>query len=53
MFRKNKNKKLSLTPDLYALRFYPSPRSYSAARRRQDRLNEMPPLMVRKPEWRR
>jgi hypothetical protein len=36
-----------------AIHWYPSSRCASRASRHRIRANLMPPLMVRKPEWRR
>ena len=53
MFGETKTAKLMLKPQLFTIRWFPSSRSFGSARRRKFRPNLMPPLMVRKPEWRR
>jgi len=40
-------------PQLFTIRWYPSTRSCLSIGSRKPRPQQMPPLMVRKPEWRR
>ncbi|MGA2069852.1 MAG: hypothetical protein ABSG97_00750 [Sedimentisphaerales bacterium] len=53
MFGTAKTGKLAIKPQLMAIRWYPSSRCFGSAKRHKSRPNLMPPLMVRKPEWRR
>jgi len=53
MFSKLKKNKVSIKPELFIIRWYPSNRSCANTARRKIRPEHMPPLMVRKPEWRR
>jgi hypothetical protein len=53
MFSTAKTGKLAIKPQLIAIRWYPSSRCFGSAKRHKSRPNLMPPLMVRKPEWRR
>jgi len=52
MFGKFKKKKLALKPELFTVCWYPSSKSYLNIGSRKVKLRQMPPLMVRKPEWR-
>ena len=38
---------------LYSIQWYPNSKSCVGPSTRQTKLGQMPPLMVRKPEWRR
>ena len=53
MFGTAKTDKLAIKPQLMAIRWYPSSRCFGSSTRRKSKLNLMPPLMVRKAEWRR
>jgi hypothetical protein len=53
MFGTAKTDKLTLKSQLIAIRWYPSNRCFGGAKRSKSRPNITPPLMVRKPEWRR
>jgi hypothetical protein len=53
MFGRLKEKKLSLKPQLFLIHWYRSSRSCSNPDQRRVKPEQMPPLMVRKPEWRR
>ncbi|HIJ53883.1 MAG TPA: hypothetical protein HPP66_12120 [Planctomycetes bacterium] len=53
MFGKLKKDKLPLKIKLFTVRWYPSNRSCSNNRQRRFNPERMPPLMVRKAEWRR
>ena len=53
MFVKLKKSKLPLKPELFTIRWYPSERSCVNPGNRKIKPQQMPPLMVRKAEWRR
>lgn len=53
MFIKLKKNGLPLKPNLFTLRWYPSSRSCVNSGGRKVKPHQMPPLMVRKAEWRR
>ncbi|MGA2173039.1 MAG: hypothetical protein ABSG82_08560 [Sedimentisphaerales bacterium] len=53
MFGTTKTAKLTFKPQLFTIRWYPSSRSFGGGRPHKFGSNLMPPLMVRKPEWRR
>jgi hypothetical protein len=53
MFAKLKKNKLPLKPKLFTIRWYPSSRSCVHPGSRKVKPQQMPPLMVRKAEWRR
>jgi hypothetical protein len=53
MFGKMKKDKLPLKIEIFTLQWYPSNRNCARSARRKGKLQRMPPLMVRKPEWRR
>ncbi|MFH1370172.1 MAG: hypothetical protein ABII09_02635 [Planctomycetota bacterium] len=53
MLGTKKTTKLTFKPELFTIRWYPSSRSFGSARRARFQPNLMPPLMVRKAEWRR
>jgi len=53
MFGKGKKEATVLKPQLFTVRWYPNSRSFGGTRRIKSRPNVMPPLMVRKAEWRR
>jgi hypothetical protein len=53
MFAKLKKHKFLLKTKLFTLRWYPSGRSCVRIGRRPLPTHQMPPLMVRKPDWRR
>jgi len=53
MFAKLKKDKFLLKTKLFTLRWYPSGRSCVRIGRRTPPTHQMPPLMVRKPDWRR
>jgi hypothetical protein len=53
MFTKFKKISLSLKPKLFFIRWYPSSRSCVRPNNRRIKPQQMPPLMVRKAEWRR
>ncbi|MGB7580846.1 MAG: hypothetical protein ABSB25_03895 [Sedimentisphaerales bacterium] len=48
-----KTGKLAIKPELMTIRWYPSSRCFGSPRHHKSRLHLMPPLMVRKAEWRR
>jgi hypothetical protein len=53
MFAKLKKIRLSLKPKLFIIRWFPSSRSCVKPGNRKVKPQQMPPLMVRKAEWRR
>jgi len=53
MFGKFKKNKLPLKIEPFNIRWYPSNRSCSKAHSRNVKSEHLPPLMVRKAEWRR
>jgi len=53
MFGKLKKNMLPLKTSLFNIRWYPSNRSCVNTGSRKARPQQMPPLMVRKAEWRR
>jgi hypothetical protein len=53
MFGKLKKDKLPLKIELFTIRWYSSNRSCANAGRKRLSPQQMPPLMVRKAEWRR
>ncbi|MHC4641081.1 MAG: hypothetical protein ACYS32_05505 [Planctomycetota bacterium] len=53
MISKLKKYRHPLKIELFTLRWYPSSRSCSHNSRRRLNPHQMPPLMVRKAEWRR
>jgi hypothetical protein len=53
MFAMLKKIRLSLKPRLFFIRWYPSSRSCVRPGSRKVKAQQMPPLMVRKAEWRR
>lgn len=53
MFTKLNKNKLQLKPNLYVVDWYPSNRSCLHKGSRKFKTQQMPPLMVRKAEWRR
>ncbi|MHC4752379.1 MAG: hypothetical protein ACYTFW_21205, partial [Planctomycetota bacterium] len=53
MFAKVKKNILPLEPKLFTIRWYPSNRVCVNPGNRRIRPQQMPPLMVRKAEWRR
>ena len=53
MFGKLKKNKVPLKPEMFTIRWYPSSRSCAGRAKQKVRPELMPPLMVRKPEWRR
>ncbi|MBN1391193.1 MAG: hypothetical protein JW947_00140 [Sedimentisphaerales bacterium] len=53
MFSKLEKNKLHLNIKLFNVRWYPSNRSCINRGSRRVNPQQMPPLMVRKPEWRR
>jgi hypothetical protein len=53
MFAKLRKDRFLLKTKLFTLRWYPSGRSCVRIGRRTPPLQQMPPLMVRKPDWRR
>ncbi|MBN1975333.1 MAG: hypothetical protein JW787_16970 [Sedimentisphaerales bacterium] len=53
MFTKINKLRLSLKPKLYIVDWYPSNRSCVSKGSRKFKAQQMPPLMVRKAEWRR
>jgi len=53
MFGKLKKNKLPLKIKPFTVRWYPSNRSCVSAADRRVKPQQMPPLMVRKAEWRR
>ncbi|MDI6447660.1 hypothetical protein [Anaerobaca lacustris] len=53
MFSKLRKDGFLLKTKLFVLRWYPSGRSCIRMGNRQRPPQQMPPLMVRKPEWRR
>ncbi|MHC4654163.1 MAG: hypothetical protein ACYS91_03985 [Planctomycetota bacterium] len=53
MFGKLKKDKLPLKIKLFTIRWYPSSRSCANTDRQRLNPQHMPPLMVRKAEWRR
>jgi len=52
-FARLKKQRLFLKPGLFAIRWYPSSRSCVNPGSRTVSPQQMPPLMVRKAEWRR
>jgi hypothetical protein len=53
MFAKLRKNRLPLKPKLFTIRWYPSSRSCVNPGSRKVKPQQMPPLMVRKAEWRR
>lgn len=53
MFIKSEKNNLLLKPKLFTIRWYPSNRSCVNSGNRRIKPQQMPPLMVRKAEWRR
>jgi hypothetical protein len=53
MFSKLEKNKLPLNIKLFNIRWYPSNRSCVNKANQKAKPQQMPPLMVRKPEWRR
>jgi hypothetical protein len=53
MFGKLKKNRLPLKPKLFTIQWYPSARSCVNQGSRRVKPEHMPPLMVRKAEWRR
>jgi hypothetical protein len=53
MFSKLEKNKLPLNIKLFNIRWYPSNRSCVNRANQKANPQQMPPLMVRKPEWRR
>jgi len=53
MLSKLLKKKLPLNIELFNIRWYPSNRSYANTGGQKLKPHQMPPLMVRKAEWRR
>ncbi len=53
MFSKLEKNKLTLKIKLFNIRWYPSSRSCVRKANQNAKPQQMPPLMVRKPEWRR
>jgi hypothetical protein len=53
MFGKLKKDKLPLKIELFTIRWYSSNRSCAKTGRQRLNPRQMPPLMVRKAEWRR
>jgi len=53
MFGKLRKDKFLLKTKLFTLRWYPSGRSCIRPGKHRPPLQQMPPLMVRKPDWRR
>ncbi|MHC4620309.1 MAG: hypothetical protein ACYTEQ_21380 [Planctomycetota bacterium] len=53
MFGTLKKDKLPLKIEVFKLRWYPTARSCANRRGRKPTPQQMPPLMVRKAEWRR
>jgi hypothetical protein len=53
MFGKLKKSKLALKPELLTIRWYPRSKSCLNIGSRKVKPQQMPPLMVRKPDWRR
>ncbi|MFA5239915.1 MAG: hypothetical protein WC476_09465 [Phycisphaerae bacterium] len=53
MFSRVEKSKLPLNIRLFNVRWYPSNRSCVNRSNSRAKLQQMPPLMVRKPEWRR
>ena len=53
MFTTLKKIRLSLKPKLFTIRWFPSSRSCVRPSSRKVKPQQMPPLMVRKAEWRR
>ncbi|MGD2094835.1 MAG: hypothetical protein PVH77_07505 [Phycisphaerales bacterium] len=53
MFSILKKSKFILKPKLFTIRWYPSSRSCVNPGGRRVKPQQMPPLMVRKAEWRR
>jgi hypothetical protein len=53
MFGKPKKNGLPFKPQLFSIRWYPSNRSCASSGSQSVKPQQMPPLMVRKAEWRR
>jgi hypothetical protein len=53
MFGKLKKSKLPLKIELFTIHWYPSNRSCPGTGRQKPKPEHIPPLMVRKAEWRR
>ncbi|MHC4646050.1 MAG: hypothetical protein ACYTBJ_11145 [Planctomycetota bacterium] len=53
MSAKPSNNKIRVDIELYAIRWYPSDRGDVNPNRPRTRPRQIPPLMVRKAEWRR
>ena len=53
MLLKLRRKILKLRPSLLDISWYPNSKSCVSGLNRKPRMEQMPPLMVRKPEWRR
>lgn len=53
MLSRVKKNKIPLKPDLFIIRWFPNSRSCVKTHGQKVKPQQMPPLMVRKPEWRR
>ncbi|MHC4333613.1 MAG: hypothetical protein ACYSUP_09920 [Planctomycetota bacterium] len=53
MYGKRPKRKLHIEVPIFEVRWYPSTRSCSARANRRAGPHQVPPLMVRKAEWRR
>jgi hypothetical protein len=52
MFARLRKTKLAFSPQLFAIRWYPSNKNCVNSKRPRPKPQQMPPLMVRKPAWR-
>jgi hypothetical protein len=53
MFSRWKKRTAAIKPDIFTIRWYPNSRSCSHVAAHRIKPQQMPPLMVRKAEWRR
>ena len=53
MFNRFKKNRFNITTSLFTLQWYPSNRCCINIANRKAKIKQMPPLMVRKAEWRR
>jgi hypothetical protein len=53
MLLKLKKNTVNLKSAIFSIRWYPNSRSCANTPNRKPKLQQMPPLMVRKAEWRR
>jgi len=53
MFNKAKTNRLFIKPELFEIKWYPNSRSCVHTSGKRVKPQQMPPLMVRKAQWRR